>query len=142
MTKTDILVLAGLKGDPANRTVIATGTLRNVMVPDDAANPVIHMDGTTTTENFAFAPPGADGTPPAVRYPISGKITVHLTTSQEGVQNSTANTIQTTTYDGTAIAKLVVTTLQGKVILTCTYDMTDSNSPASCVSTPGGPPPA
>jgi hypothetical protein len=111
------------------------------MVPDNGS-PVIHMDATKATDNFAFAPPTADGKPPAVRYPISGTITLHMTTSQEGVANSTANTIQTTTYDGTAIAKLVVTTLQGKVILTCTYDMTDSTSPANCVSTPGGPPPA
>lgn len=127
---TDTLILSGLLGPKEQRKMISKGTVKHVMVPTDQG--IIRMGGPKTTEDFRFDPPAEDGSPPARRYPISGKITLVWTTSQDGVLNSSATTTQVTTYDGTAIAKLVITSAQGKVIKTCTYDMTNQNSPPNC----------
>lgn len=127
---TDTLTLSGLLGPKDQRKVISKGFVKHVMVPTGQGN--IRMSGPKTVEDFKFDPPSKDGAPPARRYPISGKITLVWTTSQDGVANSTATTTQVTTYDGTAIAKLVITSAQGKVIRTCTYDMTSQTSAPTC----------
>ena len=44
-----------------------------------------------------------------------------------------STTTQVTTYDGTKIAKLVITTQQGQVLRTCTWDMTTTNPPTCSV---------
>ena len=126
----DTLLLAGLKGAPDQRKLTSSGAMKHVLVPE--GKPVARISAIKTTEDFKFEPPGPNGEPPAKRYPLAGKITVVLTSSQDGVANSTATTTQVTTYDGTTTARLVITSAQGKVIRTCTYNMTDPNSPASC----------
>jgi hypothetical protein len=126
----DTVLLAGVNGPAAQRKVTSSGALKHVLVPE--GQPVARISATKTTQDFKFDPPGPNGEPPARRYPIAGKITLVLTSSQEGVANSTATTTQTTTYDGTAIATLVIKNLQGTTIRTCTYDMTAQNSPANC----------
>jgi hypothetical protein len=130
VANSDTLTLSGLLGPKDQRKVISKGFVKHVMVP--ANQGIIRMSGPKTTEDFKFDPPSKDGAPPARRYPISGKITLVWTTSQDGVVNSAATTTQVTTYDGTPIAKLVITSAQGKVIRTCTYDMTSQTSAPTC----------
>lgn len=129
--QSDTLTLSGLLGPAADRKAISTGHLKHVMVGVNNQSLILRMSGPKTVEDFKFAAP-VNGQPPAQRYPISGKITLVWTTSQDGNPSNTATTTQVTTYDGTAIAKLVIRNAQGNVIRTCTYDMTNQNSAPSC----------
>lgn len=129
--QSDTLTLSGLLGPAADRKAISTGHIKHVMVAVSNSSTIVRMSGPKTVEDFKFAAP-VNGQPPAARYPISGKITLLWTTSQDGVANSTATTTQVTTYNGTAIATLVIRNALGNVIRTCTYDMTNPNTPPSC----------
>ena len=64
-------------------------------------------------------------------YPLGGTIT-SVITSKSGT-DPTVTTNQVTTYDGTAIAKTVITLPNGAT-RTCTYDMSKppGASPPSC----------
>jgi hypothetical protein len=98
-----------------------TGLMSVVIVPE--GRDVAHITAPTTTVNLQFP---HDTT---TRFPIAGQITATVT-SITGTQPSVTTT-QVTTYDGTKIAKLVIT-LPGGGKRTCTYDMTAPTVPATC----------
>jgi hypothetical protein len=98
-----------------------TGLMSVVIVPE--GRDVAHITAPTTTTNLQFP---HDTT---THFPIAGQITATVT-SITGTQPSVTTT-QVTTYDGTSIAKLVIT-LPGGGKRTCTYDMTAPNVPATC----------
>ena len=132
MDNTDTLVLSGIRGDPVKRKLNGKGTIKAILVPPGSAT--IHNTATTTTENFAFTPPPPPGsTVPPVHFPISGKVTAIVTGFAEDKPNQGSTTTQVTTYDGTKMAKLVITTQQGQVLRTCTWDMTTTNPPTCSV---------
>ena len=126
----DTLVLSGIKGPPEGRKLNGKGMMKHVVVPEGQSP--FHVTATTTTENFAFTPPAPAGSAPAPRYPISGKVTGIVTGYSEDKPTQGSTTTQVTTYDGTKIAKLVITTQQGQVLRTCTWDMTAANVAPSC----------
>jgi hypothetical protein len=130
----DTLVLSGLKGPPEGRKLNGVGSMSVVIVPQGM--PSATVTGTTKTEDFAFTPPP---TPPAtatVRYPISGKVTAVVTTVRSDVPQQAGTTSQVTTYDGSKVAKLVISTMQGKVLRSCTWDMTAANVQPACTVFP------
>jgi len=132
MANTDTLILTGIRGDPAKRKLNGKGTIKAVLVPP--GSPTIHNSATTTTENFAFTPPPPPGsTVPPVHFPISGKVTAIVSGYSEDKPTQGSTTTQVTTYDGTKIAKLVITTQQGQLLRTCTWDMTTTNPPTCSV---------
>lgn len=130
MKNTDTLTLTGLKGPPEGRKLNGKGTMSAVIVPE--GQPVGHMTATTTTENFAFIPPPPPPATPTVRYPISGKVTAIVASYREDKPTQGSTTTQVTTYDGTKIAKLVITAATGQLLRTCTWDMTLQNVLPTC----------
>lgn len=129
MKNADTLTLTGLKGPPEGRRLNGKGTMSVVIVPQ--GQPVARISATTTTENFAFAPPA---TPPAtaIHYPVSGKVTAIVTSVREDQPQAGSTTSQVTSYDGSKIAKLVISLLNGTVLRTCTWDMTAANVAPTC----------
>jgi hypothetical protein len=115
----DDLVLSGIK--TTVRRLNGTGTMAVVIVPE--GQPVVHITATTTTADLSFTP-----TPP--KYPLTGKVTA-VVSSIRGTDPQTT-TSQVTTYDGSKIAKLVITLLNGST-RTCTWDMT-ANVPPVCTT--------
>jgi hypothetical protein len=130
MNNSDTLTLTGLKGPPEGRKLNGKGTMSVVIVPQ--GQPVGHMSATTTTENFAFIPPPPPPATPTVRYPISGKVTAVVTSYREDKPTQGSTTTQVTTYDGSKIAKLVITAATGQLLRTCTWDMTLQNVLPTC----------
>ena len=87
------------------------------------------MKVATMTEGFAFVPPPPPPEKPTVRYPISGKVTATVTSQRADMPQAGSTTTQVTTYDGSKIAKLVISLANGTILKTCTWDMTASGPP-------------
>jgi hypothetical protein len=126
----DTLTLSGLKGPPEGRKLNGVGSMTVVIVPQ--GQPSATVTGTTKTEDFAFTPPPAPPATATVRYPISGKVTATVKTVRSDVPQQAGTTVQVTSYDGSKIAKLVITTLTGQLLRTCTWDMTAQNVQPAC----------
>jgi hypothetical protein len=117
---TDSLALSAVR-TPGAHKLNGTGLMKVVIVPE--GQPVVRITAPTVTTDLAFG----DSTK---HYPISGTITATLTSIRTGSPASTNS--QVTSFDGTSIAKLVITLPNGQK-RTCTYDMTAPNVPAVCV---------
>jgi hypothetical protein len=126
----DTLTLSGLKGPPEGRKLNGVGSMSVVIVPQGM--PSATVTGTTKTEDFAFTPPPAPPATPTVRYPISGKVTATMKTVRSDAPQQAGTTVQVTSYDGSKIARLVITTLTGQLLRTCTWDMTAQNVQPAC----------
>ncbi len=87
----------------------------------------IAMEGRDTA--FITAPTTTTGilSSPKVPYPVGGSYTAVVHTVQGP---STSTTTQVTSFDGTTVARLVITFVGGKQRV-CTYDMT-SQTPPTC----------
>jgi hypothetical protein len=114
------MLLAAAKDAP--HKLNGTGLMK-VVIAAEGRTPA-YITAPTTTENVGFF------TDSTKHYPNSGKVTAIVSTIQAG--SNTATTTQVTSYDGTPIAKLVITGQFG-LNRTCTYDMT---SPIPPVCTP------
>lgn len=115
----DDLKLTGIRTAAAHR-LNGTGSMSISFVPE--GRPKGTSSATTATADLGFTA----GKP----YPTSGKLSAVVVSTTEGQNGSTTN--QTTTYDGTAVATLVITFASGQK-RTCTYDMTAPTTPATCV---------
>jgi hypothetical protein len=113
------MTLSGIRtGNPVHN---GTGTMTNALVPTGL--PSANITATQTFTGIVIDP-----APSAPKYPKAGSIgatVVSTTGSQPQV-----TTTQVTTYDGTKVAKTVITLPNGGT-RTCTYDMT-SQAPPVC----------
>jgi len=109
------MLLAAARNAP--HKLNGTGLMK-VVIAAQGRTPA-YITAPTTTENVGFF------TDSTKHYPNSGKVTAVVATVQAGV--NTATTTQVTSYDGTPIAKLVIT--GPGLTRTCTYDMTSPNPP-------------
>ena len=102
-----------------------TGTMAVVL----NSNGVLPTANITVTQTFANMQYPTNPAPGTAMYPLGGTITADVT-SQTGT-HPTTTTHQVTTYDGTAIMKIVIT-LPGGTTRTCTINMAVTNSTPSC----------
>jgi hypothetical protein len=126
------MTLSGIRTNAPEQS--GTGTMSNKLVPEGM--PSADINSTQTFSKIVFPPPPAvppaPGSQPTPVYPKSGSIT-SVITSKTGSQPSVTTT-QVTTYDGTPIAKTVITLPNG-MTRTCTYDMSAKTpSPPNCTT--------
>jgi hypothetical protein len=126
MSSADTLVLSGLRGTPDARRLDGSGGMSVVIVPE--GQPVATVSATITTARLALnAKPGEP------HYPIAGTITAIVKSVRADQPQAGSTTTQVTSYDGTTIAKLVITAATGQLLRTCTWDMTSAAAPACTV---------
>jgi hypothetical protein len=99
-----------------------TGLMKVVLVP--VGLPVVHISAPTVTTDVGFF------TDSTKHFPNSGSVSATVT-SLDPRNPGPVTTTQVTSYDGTPIAKLVITLPTGAK-RTCTYDMTAPNTAPSC----------
>jgi hypothetical protein len=118
----DEITLSGLR--TGTREHNGTGTMSNTIAPQG-------LPTATMTATVAFAHMTFPKTVTEASYPLGGTITSVITSKTGDLPTVTTN--QVTTYDGTAIAKTVITLPNGST-RTCTYDMSKppGTSPPSC----------
>lgn len=126
------MTMTGIRTDAPEQN--GTGTTTTKLVPEGM--PSADISAQQTFSKIVFPPPPPPPqpgqAPPGPMYPKSGTIT-SVITSKTGTQPSVTTT-QVTTYDGTSIAKTVITMPNGQT-RTCTYDMSAKTpSPPNCTT--------
>jgi hypothetical protein len=125
MTVHEDMVLSGLK--TATPMQNGTGTMRNVIDRSDRPPPGDTVEVTQTFTNIFIDP-----APTGPKYPKGGTITATVVNKMGNGSKTT--TTQVTTYDGSTIAKTVITpAAPGAQTRTCTYDMT-KQAPPTCTT--------
>jgi hypothetical protein len=118
----DVITLSGLR--TGTREHNGTGTMSNTIVPQGL--PTASMTATVAFAHITFPKTMTEAS-----YPLGGTITSVITSKTGDLPSVTIS--QVTTYDGTAIAKTVITLPNGSK-QTCTYDMSKppGSAPPNC----------
>jgi len=111
ITQNDDMTITGFRTNTPEQN--GTGTMTNTIVPVGMPTGTVSVSKTVAGLKF-------DPSPTGPRYPTAGTITAQITNQQGSGPQFTST--QVTTYDGTSIAKTVITTPNGPT-RTCTYDM-------------------
>lgn len=124
MASHDTMVIAGIRTNAPVQN--GSGTMSNTIQPEGL--PSVSVTVTKTVAGLKIDP-----TPTGPKYPIAGTIT-SVVSSKQGT-GPEFTTTQVTTYDGTSIAKTVITLPNNLGSRTCTYDMTKKDPPV-CTNSP------
>ena len=127
----DTLMLTGLTGPATERRLNSRGFRTVKLVPE--GQPSVDMEIPTTSENLVFTAPGPAGSPKPPPYPIAGKMTAQVKSKRSDQPPAAAGTTnQVTTFEGKN-ATLVIKSLNGQLLRTCTWDMTVQAPPVCTV---------